>query len=358
MNLPFMKIYPSDLLGDPKFDMLDYEARGIFITLVMQMWKLSGEGGEPDCTLPDDDLYIQRLLRIRPAKWKKFRAILIDSHSPLLYVKDGRIYSQWLSELYARAKAEAEKRSQAGRKAALDRHQRERELRERLRQLEEKNGGITPENTGDKSKNTNSNGNKKQGDKNAKTPLEGHFVMRDACETHTERMRDDCQLDTRYQIPEINNIYNTSISPIGSVDGQAADESVSSVSSVNSGGNEKDSSLDAQARAFYEHYCRVWKDEFPRGPKLTPKRLRQIKARLRTFSLDDLIRACDNLHTSEWHRGENPNGKIYGTIDFLIRSDEQIDTWANNPPIKLLDKRRSQRNGVANRPPYEKIQYV
>lgn len=85
---------------------------------------------------------------------------------------------------------------------------------------------------------------------------------------------------------------------------------------------------------FHRYYCEVWKDVFPRGPKLTQGRRKKIQARLRTYTLDELKKACDNLHASKWHRGENPNGQAYGTIDFLIRNDEQIDKWLQ---IKTTD---------------------
>lgn|GEM_PF-4646117 len=82
-----------------------------------------------------------------------------------------------------------------------------------------------------------------------------------------------------------------------------------------------------QVREFHAYYCHRWRDVFPRGPRLLPGRIRKIKARLRTFTLDELKQACDNLHRSAFHRGHNDQKKPYGTIDYLIRSDEQVDRW-------------------------------
>lgn len=80
---------------------------------------------------------------------------------------------------------------------------------------------------------------------------------------------------------------------------------------------------------FHAHYCERWTTVFPRGPRLLPGRIKKIAARLQTFSVKELKQACDNLYDSAWHRGENPQRKPYGTLDFLVRSDEQVDRWLN-----------------------------
>ena len=81
-----------------------------------------------------------------------------------------------------------------------------------------------------------------------------------------------------------------------------------------------------------DYFNTTWKDIYPRGFTLTRKRKKQILARLKTFSVSDIKRAVDNLYASSWHIGNNPSG-WKATIDFLIKNDEQIDTWANNPPM-------------------------
>lgn len=84
-----------------------------------------------------------------------------------------------------------------------------------------------------------------------------------------------------------------------------------------------------QVKEFHAYYCHRWRQVFPRGPRLLPGRIQKIRARLKTFTLDELKQACDNLYQSPFHRGHNDQNKPYGTIDYLIRSDEQIDRWLN-----------------------------
>lgn len=88
----------------------------------------------------------------------------------------------------------------------------------------------------------------------------------------------------------------------------------------------------SEAQEIIDYFNETWSDIYPRGFMLTPKREKKIKARLKTFSVSDIKRAIDNLHKSSWHKGNNDRC-WKATIDFLIKNDEQIDNWANNPPM-------------------------
>lgn len=83
----------------------------------------------------------------------------------------------------------------------------------------------------------------------------------------------------------------------------------------------------AAVQEVYDHYITVWRDVFPRGPILTPARRKKIASRLKTYSVDELKRAIEACHASPWMRGENEKGQPYGTIDYLMRSDEIVDRW-------------------------------
>jgi uncharacterized phage protein (TIGR02220 family) len=62
--------------------------------------------------------------------------------------------------------------------------------------------------------------------------------------------------------------------------------------------------------------------------QLTEARKTHIRARLKTFSAEQLETAVDNLAASPWHRGENDR-KWSADPDFLFRSDEQVDKFLN-----------------------------
>jgi len=65
----------------------------------------------------------------------------------------------------------------------------------------------------------------------------------------------------------------------------------------------------------------------------TTERKRKIKARLKTFTLDELKRAAENRLADPWALGENEGGKVWAhDLDSLIRSDEKVDRWLNHAP--------------------------
>ena len=51
------------------------------------------------------------------------------------------------------------------------------------------------------------------------------------------------------------------------------------------------------------------------------------------FTLEEILKALDNLSKSEFHQGDNDRG-WKADPDFLIRNDEQIDKWLNTDLIK------------------------
>lgn len=55
--------------------------------------------------------------------------------------------------------------------------------------------------------------------------------------------------------------------------------------------------------------------------------LAKIKARLKTFSIDECTLAIDNLACSPYNLGENDGGREYCSPTFLFRSDEQVSDW-------------------------------
>lgn len=68
----------------------------------------------------------------------------------------------------------------------------------------------------------------------------------------------------------------------------------------------------------------------PDSVKYTPQRAIKLKQRLKTFEEADLIKAANGIAQDEWLMGDNPGGKKYGNIDYLLRNDEQIDTILAN----------------------------
>jgi hypothetical protein len=81
--------------------------------------------------------------------------------------------------------------------------------------------------------------------------------------------------------------------------------------------------------SIMDFYNETFKGVWKRPLRLTSDRRDKIKTRLKSFSEDEIREAIANLRTSKYHLGENQNGTIYATPEFLFRSDSQIDKWMN-----------------------------
>lgn len=62
--------------------------------------------------------------------------------------------------------------------------------------------------------------------------------------------------------------------------------------------------------------------------RLTDKRKAHIAARIKSMGLENCARAVKGISQSDWHRGQNDNG-WKADIEFLFRSDEQVEKWSN-----------------------------
>jgi hypothetical protein len=87
---------------------------------------------------------------------------------------------------------------------------------------------------------------------------------------------------------------------------------------------------------FYnQEFEGLWK-----GPlRLTRERERQIKARLKSFSVNELKAAITNLRQSPFHCGNNDKERVYGTPEYLFKNDSQVDKWLNEKTQKKFKSR-------------------
>lgn len=85
------------------------------------------------------------------------------------------------------------------------------------------------------------------------------------------------------------------------------------------------SSTDVDHKALFYELVRVL--NFSDTTRYTENRKRKLIARLRTYSREVLCTAATNIAADGFMQGDNPGGKRYGTIDYLLRNDEIIDRW-------------------------------
>lgn len=70
----------------------------------------------------------------------------------------------------------------------------------------------------------------------------------------------------------------------------------------------------------------------------TDGRRQKLNNRLVKFSPADLIHAARGIRNDPHLQGDNPQGKRYGTIDYLIRSDENVDKYriTDDQPMSMV----------------------
>lgn len=62
--------------------------------------------------------------------------------------------------------------------------------------------------------------------------------------------------------------------------------------------------------------------------KLTPKRERNIRARLKEkYSVEDIKQAIDGCASSPFHMGQNDKGTVYDDIELICRSGEKLESF-------------------------------
>jgi len=91
-----------------------------------------------------------------------------------------------------------------------------------------------------------------------------------------------------------------------------------------------------------DEYNRIFAGLWSRPLTLTADRKRKIQARLKTFTVDELVMAMKNIRASPFHCGENDRGQVYATPEFIFRNDGQVDKWLK------MEVKPSGRSGAAS----------
>jgi uncharacterized protein YdaU (DUF1376 family) len=88
-SAPYFPFYPDDWLDDESIFDMGLECEGAYIRLLAAMWKRGG-------SLNNDPYLICNILRCKPAKWKKIKAILIDYK--VIILEDDRLFNERLTK--------------------------------------------------------------------------------------------------------------------------------------------------------------------------------------------------------------------------------------------------------------------
>lgn len=113
---PYMPFFFQDWFADPRVQSLTYEEQGVYVALLGRLWE------SDDASLPDDDLYLSRILRVSKKKWKQIRSVLIDGPTAVISVDSGRLIQKRLTKEYQQVRSLSAKRGKAGSMGGQARH--------------------------------------------------------------------------------------------------------------------------------------------------------------------------------------------------------------------------------------------
>lgn len=108
-------------------------------------------------------------------------------------------------------------------------------------------------------------------------------------------------------------------------------QNVKSVVTKSNGNNNKikENKINIESSKYIERYNSLFKST----ARVTDGRNSKLKARLKTFTYEEIITALENMAQIPWYTGKNDT-KWVASPDFLLRNDEQIDRFLNNVPKK------------------------
>lgn len=177
--------------------------------------------------------------------------------------------------------------------------------------------------------------------KGARSPEEAQMSLRpttqqavEKTKTESRRNLDGIKPESRHPDPDpkestqestSRNLGTSGTKQVPHVGGQAADASRSPRSP-------KETVSDEQR--VMDCYNQTFSGLWARPLRLTPDRKAKIKARLSTYTADEICQAIKNIRASPFHCGENDSGKIYATPEFVCRNDGMVDKWLNTKAPK------------------------
>jgi DNA-binding transcriptional regulator YhcF (GntR family) len=122
----------------------------------------------------------------------------------------------------------------------------------------------------------------------------------------------------------------------------------------------KPDETDSKIQEVWSHWENHFRDLYPRM-KLTDKRKKAIRARLRSFSVEELKTAIDNISKSPFHRGENEQGQPFAEIERNFRNDEKVEWWLakkESSPNRRSRKQSAIENAIDETKTQEYLDYI
>ena len=77
---------------------------------------------------------------------------------------------------------------------------------------------------------------------------------------------------------------------------------------------------------IYADYVKWYNSQFKTKHRVDTYR-DKLKTRLESFTIDQLKTSAVNMHSDPYMTGKNENGRVYATLEYLLRNDKNVDKW-------------------------------
>jgi hypothetical protein len=95
----------------------------------------------------------------------------------------------------------------------------------------------------------------------------------------------------------------------------------------------------------YILFCEWFNQEF--GRQYRPETYRdKINTRLKNYGIDKLKAACMGMKKSPHMMGDNDEKRIYATLEYITRSDKNVDKWLKDGQIAVIPIPNQQKDDL------------
>lgn len=139
------------------------------------------------------------------------------------------------------------------------------------------------------------------------------------------------KLEYKQGSKEVKNRFISIVNPIdknvmgyrqnclGGIDKNVQDNNTSINTTINNNNN-----VDLELKEIHEEICTIFKKE----PKLTDKRKKMLRSRLKDTGRENIIKACKNVVKSEFHMGKNDRGWVAEPY-WCLTSEDKAEEWSS-----------------------------
>ena len=138
-------------------------------------------------------------------------------------------------------------------------------------------------------------------------------------------------------LPDVSSVVSSEVS--SDVNSGVSSE-VSSEVNIN-----KQNKTKQNKNNIYADFVNWYNSQFGTKHKVSIYR-EKLKTRLKTFSIDQLKTAAVNMHNDPYMTGQNKTGRVYATLEYLLRNDKNVDKWLVQKPRADPEQKESKYEDV------------